>query len=190
MPIFKRNISTYTDEELLEQYNRSRDSEYFGILFNRYVPLLYGICLKYLKNKEKAEDAVMQLFEDLLPKISNYEIRTFKTWLYSVAKNHCFQLLRKSEKEVLVDFNVQFVDFADLIHLLSNEKENEDERLFKLNQCLEKLPEVQRNSINKFFMEEMSYADIVEATGYQMKSVKSYIQNGKRNLKICIENMN
>ena len=187
MQLFKKNISTCTDEELLEKYNASGETEYFGTLFNRYMPLLYGICLKYLQNKEKAEDAVMQLFEDLLPKISKYEIKTFRTWLYSVAKNHCFQLLRKSEKEILVDFNVQFVDFADMIHLLSGEKENDDERLFKLNQCLEKLPEVQRIAINKFFMEEMSYADIVEETGYQMKSVKSYIQNGKRNLKICIE---
>lgn len=188
MHLFKKNTSEESDEELLIKYNNSGRSEYFGELYNRYIPLLYGVCLKYLQNKEKAEDAVMQIFEDLLPKISNYEINSFRTWIYSVAKNHCFQLLRKNEKEVLVDFNVQFVEFADVLHLLN--KENEDERLAKLGNCMEKLPEVQRISINNFFMEEMSYADIVEVTGYQLKSVKSYIQNGKRNLKNCIEGKN
>ncbi len=183
--IFKKNISTHTDEELLKKYNDSRQSEYFGELYNRYIPLLYGVCLKYLQNAEKAEDAVMQIFSDLLPKISNYEINVFRTWIYSVAKNHCFQQLRKSEKEVLTDFNTQFVEFADIMHLLS--VETEDERLGKLTSCLDKLPEVQRIAINHFFMEEMSYADIVEKTGFQLKSVKSYIQNGKRNLKNCIE---
>jgi RNA polymerase sigma-70 factor (ECF subfamily) len=187
--LFKKDISTkHTDDELLFKYNDTGKSEYFGELYNRYIPLLYGVCLKYLQNKEKAEDAVMQIFEDLLPKISNYEIKSFKTWIYSVAKNHCFQILRKNEKEVLVDFNVQFVEFADIMHLLN--KENEDERLAKLGKCMDKLPDVQRISINNFFLEEMSYADIVEATGYQLKSVKSYIQNGKRNLKNCIESKN
>jgi RNA polymerase sigma-70 factor (ECF subfamily) len=186
LQFFKKNKSAYTDEELLEKYNLTHRSEYFGELYHRYIPLLYGVCLKYLQNKEKAEDAVMQLFEDLLPKISNYEIKSFKTWIYTVAKNHCLQVLRKNEKEVLVDFNVQFVEFADIAHLLSGD--NDDERLAKLGKCLEKLPEVQRISINNFFMEEMSYADIAKATGFQLKSVKSYIQNGKRNLKNCIEN--
>lgn len=83
------------DEELLARYNRTGDTKYFGELYNRYIPLLYGVCLKYLGNAEKAEDAVMQLFEELTEKIGRYEITLFRTWLYSVVKNHCFQLLRK-----------------------------------------------------------------------------------------------
>lgn len=88
------------DEELLARYNRTGDTKYFGELYNRYIPLLYGVCLKYLGNAEKAEDAVMQLFEELTEKIGRYEITLFRTWLYSVVKNHCFQLLRKEEREI------------------------------------------------------------------------------------------
>jgi RNA polymerase sigma-70 factor (ECF subfamily) len=185
--LVKKNNSKLSDEELLAAYCKTSDPEYFGELYNRYIPLLYGLCLKYLQQEEKAEDAVMQLFEELFPKIASYEIKTFRTWIYSVAKNHCLQLLRKNDPEITVDFSTQFMEFADMLHLL-NDEESDDERWKLLQSCLEKLPEKQQVAIRKFFYEEMSYADIVEATDYQLKNVKSYIQNGKRNLKICIEN--
>ena len=184
---FRRNISTYSDSELLQLYKETGKSDYFGELYNRYIPLLYGLCLKYLQEEDKAQDAVMQLFEDLLPKLSRYEIREFRTWIYSVAKNHCFQLLRKENLEIATDFDRQFVESYDLLHLLDKEETRDDARPAALKHCLEKLPEPQQRCILSFFMEEMSYVDIVEQTGYQLKSVKSYIQNGKRNLKSCIE---
>ncbi len=179
------DISRLTDEELLLQYCKTGDSEHFGALYNRYIPLVYGLCLKYLQNADKAEDATMQLFEDLHRKIKNYDIKVFKTWLYSVAKNHCFQILRKKDREISLDSDKLFMESDMIVHLFS-EDDNSD-RLSALNSCIEKLPEPQRISIQKFFIEELSYAEIVDTTGYQLKSVKSYIQNGKRNLKICIE---
>lgn len=128
----------------------------------------------------------MQLFEELLPKISRYDISTFRTWIYSVTKNHCFQLLRKNELEISINFDNSFVESIDMLHLLK--KEEQDERLDFLDHCLEQLPEPQKISIESFFLKEMSYADIVDSTGFHLKSVKSYLQNGKRNLKNCIEN--
>lgn len=177
----------YTDEELLERYRDTGDSEYFGTLYNKYIPLVYGLCLKYLQNEDQSQDAVMEIFENLLPKISSYEIKVFKTWLYSVVRNHCFYLLKENKKEIVVDFDSNIMESDTISTLLENddtEKEHED----ALNYCMAKLSEPQRISIDKFFYEEMSYADIVEHTGYDLKSVKSYIQNGKRNLKLCIEN--
>ena len=171
---------------MLQQYCQSGQTEYFGELYNRYIPLLYGVCLKYLQDEAKAQDAVMQLFEDLLPKVYDYEIRVFRTWLYRVAKNHCLQILRKENKEISIDYAVNFVESDEILHLLDEEDKGE-EQINALNHCLEKLPENQRISIIRFFMEEMSYADIVEQTGYTLNNVKSYIQNGKRNLKICIK---
>ena len=168
-------------------YKETGESDYFGELYNRYIPLIYGLCLKYLQEEVKAQDAVMQLFEDLLPKLSRYEIREFRTWIYSVAKNHCFQLLRKENPEIATDFDQQFVETYDILHLLDKEETSDDARTAALKHCMEKLPEPQQRCILSFFMEEMSYADIMEQTGYQLKSVKSYIQNGKRNLKSCIE---
>ncbi len=183
----KKKISEWPDEKLLEQYKSSGRAEYFGELFNRYIPLLYGLCLRYLQDTDRSQDAVMQLFEDLLPKISNYEIKIFRTWLHSVAKNHCLQILRKENKEISIDFSINIMESDDISHLLHVEDDKE-EQISALNHCMEKLPDPQRISVMHFFMDEMSYADIAEQTGYQLKSVKSFIQNGKRNLKICIEN--
>ena len=176
---FKRNISKLSDEELLTHYTKSGDTEYFGELYNRYIPLLYGLCLKYLQDEDRAQEAVMQLFEDLLPKTGNYEIKVFKPWLYRVAKNHCLQLLRKENKEIPLDYTINVMESDEFLHLLS-EEESPEEQLKALHHCLEKLPEEQRTSITRFFLEEMSYADIVEQTGFTLNNVKSYIQNGLR----------
>ena len=166
---------------------KSGETEYFGELYNRYIPLLYGVCLKYLKDEARAQDAVMELFEDLLPKVTHYEIKTFRTWIYRVAKNHCLQILRKDSKEISLDYTVHIVESDEFLHLLCEEESYADQ-LEALHHCLKKLSEPQRVSIRHFFIEEMSYADIVAQTGFTLNNVKSYIQNGKRNLKICIKN--
>jgi len=175
----------YSDEELLEQYRLTGDSEFFGQLYNRYIPLVYGVCLKYLQDEDRSQDAVMEVFENLLPKITSYDIKVFKTWLYSVVKNHCFHLIKSNKREIAVDFDANIMESDSVLTLLSEDTDNEQEEA--LNYCMAKLSEPQRVTIGKFFYENMSYADIVEVTGYDLKSVKSYIQNGKRNLKICIE---
>ena len=182
----RKDIANLPDEELLEQYRVSGESSYFGILYNRYTPLIYGLCLKYLQNADKAQDAVMQIFEDTLPKVCQYEIRVFRTWIYSVAKNHCLQILRKNQKEITVDFSIFVMESDDILHLL-DEKGNDEQRMQALSRCVEKLSEPQRLCIVNFFLEEKSYADVSEKTGYSVKHVKSNIQNGKRNLKICME---
>jgi len=174
-----------TDEELLSLFRSTGHSEYFGELYRRYILLVYGLCLKYLKHAEKAQDAVMQLYEDLSEKLTRYDIKVFRTWLYSVAKNHCLQELRKEKHEIFVDFDHYIMESDMILHLF--DEGHDEERFEALQKCMEQLPELQRVSISKFFMEEMSYADIADATGYRLKSVKSHIQNGKRNLKICIE---
>ena len=182
----RKDISNLPDEELLEHYKISGESSYFGVLYNRYTPLIYGLCLKYLQNADKAQDAVMQIFEDTLPKVCQYEIRVFRTWIYSVAKNHCLQILRKDQKEITVDFSIFVMESDDILHLL-DEKSNDEQRMQVLSRCIEKLSEPQRLCIVNFFLEEKSYADVSEKTGYSVKHVKSNIQNGKRNLKICME---
>jgi RNA polymerase sigma-70 factor (ECF subfamily) len=128
----------------------------------------------------------MQLFENLLPKVLQYDIEVFRTWIYSVVKNHSLQILRKEKNEITVDFQADLMESDEILHLLNDETEDND-RLEALKQCLKKLPVQQRVAIMRFFMEEMSYLDIVDGTGYNLNQVKSYIQNGKRNLKICIE---
>ena len=174
---------------MLKQYRVSGAGASFGVLYNRYIPLIYGLCLKYLQDADKAQDAVMQIFEDTAPKIQQYEIQVFRTWIYSVAKNYCLQILRKDKKELTIDFNIFVMESDEILHLL-DEETGDEERMRALNRCIEKLPDPQRLCVVHFFLDEMSYADVSEKTGYQTKSVKSYIQNGKRNLKICMEKQN
>jgi RNA polymerase sigma-70 factor (ECF subfamily) len=169
----------------LSLYKKTGDAGYFQLLYERYIPLIYGLCLKYLQSPDGSQDAVIDIFENLSQKIHGYEIKVFKNWLYSVVKNHCFHILKENKKEIIVDFDSQLMESDAVLDLLS---ENQDEEKDKaLSQCLEKLPEPQRISIEKFFYEDKSYAEIVDETEFHLKSVKSYIQNGKRNLKICIE---
>lgn len=181
-----KNITNRSDAELLSLFRDSCNSEYLGHLYNRYTPLVYGVCLKYLQNSEDAQDAVMQIFEFLIEKVNKYNIEVFRTWIYSVTRNHCLQMLRKKKKEILTDFSIDIMEFSDITHLLC--ECDDEKKLAALKQCIEKLPDTQRSCIRMFFFAEKSYADIADETKYQMKSVKSYIQNGKRNLKICIEN--
>lgn len=186
MKFFRSNKNTHTDEELLLLYKNSGKSEYFGELYNRYIPLVYGICLKYLQDADRAQDSVMEIFEYLLKRITGYEIKIFRTWLYSVVKNHCYHKLKENKREIPLYYDSQLMESDPILTLLDETVDVEREAA--LNKCLEKLPAPQLASVRKFYFEEMSYAEIVEATGFSLKAVKSYIQNGKRNLKICIEN--
>lgn len=175
----------YNDEELLLRFKETGKAEYFQQLYERYIPLIYGLCLRYLQKPEESQDAVIDIYENLSQKIQDYEIKIFKNWLYSVVKNHCFHILRESKREIIVNFDSQLMESDETLTLFDESKDEDKENA--LNQCMEKLPEPQRLSIEKFFYENKSYAEIVDETGFHLKSVKSYIQNGKRNLKICIE---
>jgi RNA polymerase sigma-70 factor (ECF subfamily) len=173
-----------SDEELLAQFIQTSNQEVLGQLYAQYIPLVYGLCLKYLQQTEDAEDAVHQIYEELTQKIHHYRIENFKTWLYSVAKNHCLQILRKNKHFLFeeIDGNVMELDTFEHLIDVNDDKERED----ALNSCLDTLPAEQRQCITSFFFEDCSYADIVRQTGFALNKVKSYIQNGKRNLKICI----
>jgi RNA polymerase sigma-70 factor (ECF subfamily) len=181
---YQKNDSD-SDEVLLSKLKETGEAGYFCRLYERYIPLVYGLCLKYLQSPELSQDAVIDIYENLSQKMQDYEIKVFKNWLYSVVKNHCFHILKESRKEIVVSFDSQLMESGDSIALFYDREDGEKEKA--LNDCLQKLPEHQRISVEKFFYEDKSYADSVDETGFHLKRVKSYIQNGKRNLKICIE---
>jgi len=180
----KGKISDYSEENLLRAFVESGDASFFGELYRRYIPLLYGLCLKYLNNKEGAQDAVMDIFELLVEKVPQYEINNFRTWLYSVAKNYCLQVLRKEKQINYINIEEGVVENQAIFTLTDIAQSQEETEA--LEYCLTTLPDEQRVSINYFFYDDKSYADIVDLTGFALSKVKSYIQNGKRNLKNCI----
>ena len=174
-----------TDEELLKRYCDSGELVYFVEAYKRYMPLVYGVALKYLKRPEDAQDAVMQLFEELIVKVKETEIQSFKAWLYTCIRNNCLMEIRKRNKNLSVSLDDSFMEFCDDFHLtVVSESENREE---SLRECVESLPEKQRISVKYFFFNELSYKEVEERTGFSLKMVKSFIQNGKRNLKLCLE---
>lgn len=153
--------------------------------------LVYGSCLKYLKNEEKSKDAVMELYEHLAEVLLKHEIQHFKSWLYRVTYNHCMQILRKDKNLI----NKAKYYKADAIPFMDSEEEahltaEKEELLVHLESCIEKLKDAQKNCIELFYLKEQCYNEIVQQTGYALKKVKSYIQNGKRNLMICMNKKN
>ena len=174
-----------TDEELLKRYCDSGELVYFVEAYKRYMPLVYGVALKYLKRPEDAQDAVMQLFEELVVKIKEVEIQSFKAWLYTCIRNNCLMEIRKRSKNLSVSLDDSFMEFCDDFHLtVVSESENREE---SLRECVESLPEKQRISVKYFFFNELSYKEVEERTGFSLKMVQSFIQNGTRNLKLCLE---
>lgn len=179
-------VASLTDVELLNAFKENADQQTLAQLYLRYTELVYGVCMKYLKDGEAAKDAVMNIYQELLTKLQTNEVQNFKSWLYVVAKNHCLMQLRKEKKNVMVELTpavMQSEDFTHLDDVLEKEKE-----LKKLEYCIEHLPSEQKESIQLFYLENKCYNEIVDKTGYEWNKVRSLIQNGRRNLKTCMEN--
>ena len=184
---FIRDISASSEDDnsLVAQYKKEGDLSVLSTLFQRYMDLVYGVCLKYLHEPEKSKDAVMNIFEELITKLKTHEPENFRAWLYTLSKNHCLMQLRTPRNLKTMEFNADFMQIEESWHL-NGELEKEDQ-FNQLKQCLEGLAHEQKLTVTLFYMEQKSYQQIAEATGIEWNKVRSYIQNGRRNLKICME---
>jgi RNA polymerase sigma factor (sigma-70 family) len=182
-----KNKSAFTDKELVDLYKKSTGLDALGELYRRYMDLVYGVCLRYLKDSEAAKDAVMQLFEELVIKLKKHEVENFKPWLYQVAKNYCLMQLRLSKKLKTVEINPSLMQNEQNVHL--NGVLEKEENLQKMEHCMKTLTDEQRTVIQLFYLEGKCYNEIVESTGHEWSRVRSFIQNGRRNLKLCMEKM-
>ncbi|HYE53188.1 MAG TPA: sigma-70 family RNA polymerase sigma factor [Chitinophagaceae bacterium] len=175
-----------TDQELLDNFYSDGNNQWLGALLPRYTLLLLGVCMKYLKNEEEAKDCVQHIFMKAITELPKYKVEYFKAWLYMVARNHCLMRIRSRQGKMPVEIKEQ--------HLAAIYEENElqshvqkDLLLHDLELALEKLNPEQKQCITLFYLEKKSYQEIAEQTGFTLLQVKSYIQNGKRNLKIMLE---
>lgn len=184
---FLKNIPTseLPDRELVSLFRTSGNMDALAVLFQRYMDLLYGVCLKYLKQPETARDAVMQIFEELVAKLPKHEVDNFKSWLYTLAKNYCLMQLRTPKNLKTTEFNPDSMQLEDEVHL--NGVQVREENLQKLERCLQTLSSEQKKTVELFYLQNKCYKEIAEATGIEWNKVRSFIQNGRRNLKICME---
>jgi RNA polymerase sigma-70 factor (ECF subfamily) len=184
---FLKNISpsSATDKELVITYRKEGDLQVLASLYERYMELVYGVCLKYLGDPETAKDAVMQVFEQLVVKLRQHEVDNFKSWLYTLAKNHCLMQLRSNKNKRTVDISPDLMQSGEELHL--NGELQKEAEFRKLERCLQTLSAEQKQAVELFYLQEKCYNDIVALTGIEWNKVRSLIQNGRRNLKICMD---
>lgn len=186
------NKSELTDAELIEQFRVEGDKNFVVILFDRYAHLVFGVCMKYLKDEDASKDASMEIFEKLFIDLEKHKIQHFKSWLYMVSKNHCLMQLRQFQAATKKMHEMQKDESAIMEsgteqHLEKVEKEIQFDNL---SLAISELKEEQKTCVELFYLKEKSYQEIAERTGYSMMQVKSNIQNGKRNLKIILSKLN
>ena len=191
-PSNPNNINRQPNESLLEEFLKTGDLEILGILFQRYMHLVYGVCLRYYKDREDARDGVMQIFEKLIAEIPAHKIQRFKSWLYVLTKNHCLMEIRSGKTrqrhlDSWVAAQDYSVEFLPELHPVDEESARQNARL---KECIERLKNEQKECIELFFFQDKSYREIASLLAIEEKKVKSHLQNGKRNLKICLEEGN
>ena len=174
-----------TDNELIQHWRERSDTHALGELFSRYSHLVLGVCFKYLKNKTQAEDAVMDIFEKIHQDLKKHNVDYFKSWLYMVAKNHCLMQMRKKGLQITDN---EFVTHENSLHFSEaiKEEDESEKQNASLNACMEKLRLEQKQCIDLFFLQEKSYKEVSDLTGFDFNAVKSHVQNGKMNLRKCL----
>jgi RNA polymerase sigma-70 factor (ECF subfamily) len=188
--IYNDKYNHFSDNELITEYKATQNNVFVGILYKRYSHLVLGLSLKYLKDVDEAKDAVMQIFEKLLSDLLKHNIEYFKSWLYTLSKNHCLMILRTKQSRLKKEIDLQvnadsFMETENSLHLKTIEEK--EAQYTSLEKAIGELNEDQKRCIELFYLREKSYNEIVEMTGYSINEVKSFIQNGKRNLKIKLE---
>ena len=176
-----------SDKELADAFRESGDSRYLSRLYSRYMDLVFGVCLKYFKEAERSKDAVMDIYSELNTKLRQHEVEYFKGWLHVLTRNHCLMQLRSPRNIKTTEFQPAFMQSGQNEHLM-NEALEKEEYFRQMEACMETLPQEQKQTIALFYLENKCYNEIAALTGFEWNKVRSYIQNGKRNLKICMEN--
>ena len=173
------------DAQLLAYFYADKNTEWIGMLLERYTLLLLGVCMKYMKNEEEARDCVQQVFLKVLTDLSKHRVDYFKSWLYTVAKNHCLMKLRSEQGKHTTELTEKWesVPQQDEKGTLVEKEKN----YTMLEEALAELNAEQRECIQLFYLQKNSYQQISEKTGYSLMQIKSFIQNGKRNLRLLME---
>ncbi len=177
-----------TDQELIHRYRQTEDLKALGELYDRYLHLVYGVCMKYLRDEEESKDAAMQVFEKLIVELKAHQVSNFKSWLHTLTRNH--SLMQHRSKKLRNGSDVTRLSLLDDLEFDVGEHlqpESLEENLARMEKGMNELPTEQRQCLHLFYIEEKSYKEITDLTGYDFKQVKSYLQNGKRNLKNYLE---
>jgi RNA polymerase sigma factor (sigma-70 family) len=184
----KKTMSKLSDEQLVTRYRNDSDMDALAFLFDKYIDLIFGVCMKYFKQAQDSEDGTMAVFEVLVKKLKTHEVHNFKSWLYVLTKHYCLQKLRRRATTLTNDSEDILMQLVDEVH--PDDVDLIERRENGLRECIQKLPAEQRRTVELFYFESKSYVEIADTLSVDKEKVRSFIQNGRRNLRVCMNKKN
>jgi RNA polymerase sigma-70 factor (ECF subfamily) len=158
------------DEKLVEAYLKG-DKRALEVLIKRYLKAIYNFAYKYV-GKEEAEDVTQEVFLKMWRNLKKFKKgKSFKSWLFKVAKNTCFDFLRKKKRDLALNLeNLDILaDFAPSL-IEEVEKENWAE---KIKKEIEKLPLKMQKVLNLYYNFGLNFREISEVLGEPVNTIKS-----------------
>jgi len=181
-------MSQLSDEQLVARYRDGDDMDALAFLFDKYLDLIFGVCMKYFKQPQDSEDGTMAVFEVLVVKLKTHDVHNFKSWLYVLTKHYCLQKLRQRGKTLTKNSEDILMQLVDEVHpddvYLIESREN------GLRECIQQLPADQKRTVQLFYFESQSYVEIADTMSVDKEKGRSFIQNGRRNLRVCMNKKN
>jgi len=177
-------VHKLSDEDIISLYKEKQWNSCIDELYQRYSHMVFGVCLKYVKQTENAEDLTLSLFASLTEKLLQHQVQHFKSWLYVSARNSSLMFLRANKMNQELKQDDLLYDDSDQ---RLDEKLEKDELIESLIMVFEELKQEQRICVQLFYLQKKSYEEVAKITNYSMKEVNSHLQNGRRNLKILLD---
>ncbi|MCB0637390.1 MAG: RNA polymerase sigma factor, partial [Lewinella sp.] len=187
--LFGQDLSGLSDEELLAAARGRRRERFCDEIFRRYHVEVYGLCLYLLREASLSQDLTLQIFAKAFTELSGAEVSQLRPWLLALTRNTCLNHLKQAKKRQQArqdwqartgEQNMLYAENRALETFSLLQEPGDDDRLHAL---LATLPAEQRRCLELFYWEGLSYREIAARTGFAEKQVKSYLQNGKRQLR-------
>ena len=176
-----------SDLDLIEKYRRTGETAYLNDLYRRYLHLVYGVCLRIIKDPHRSEDACMEVFERVTTLLKDQDVRSFQNWLYFVTRNYCYKLVQQPILDLLSSEELEQKTGVSFVEKEREETQIKEAMYEDLEAGIAQLPEEQRLCVVLFYYQRQSYREIAQTTGQDEKWVKTHLQNGKRKLKILLD---
>lgn len=170
---------------LLKQSARG-DREAFAELYQRSSAKLYGVCLRMLRERGEAEDALQNVYMTVWRRADRFDPgrSTVMTWLITLARNQCIDRLRQHREAPLNEATAQNFEDPDRGPPALAEASEQRQRL---EHCLGALAEQQRGAVRAAFFSGATYNQLAERCGVPLATMKSWIRRSLIRLRACLE---
>jgi RNA polymerase sigma-70 factor, ECF subfamily len=163
---------------------RAGDTQAWGDLYREYAPAMFRFCRRAMPTREDAEDATMEIFMKLRDKLNQYDQnRSFAAWLYRVAANHCWDMLRR--RKARHDKDSEDIDDLPLEAPEPNQLEKliEERSSEEVRKALDKLGGRARMALVMRYYSDMSYDEIADALGVRRPFVGVVLLRARHELR-------